>query len=135
MNDPATSKVWQTAFGKDFGGMAQGDNKSGQKRTNAMFVMTHDEMKHVLQQNKTFTYGNPAVNYKPQKEDPNSNRITITVGGNLFTYESSPSVRTADLDMAELHWNSIISTPGAQYMCLDIKSFYLTACLEYYKYM
>ena len=25
MNDPATAEVWQTAFGKDFGGMAQGD--------------------------------------------------------------------------------------------------------------
>jgi hypothetical protein len=31
MNDPATAEVWQTAFGKDFGGMAQGDNKMGQK--------------------------------------------------------------------------------------------------------
>ena len=26
-----TAKVWQTAFGKDFGGMAQGDDKTGQK--------------------------------------------------------------------------------------------------------
>ncbi len=32
MNDPATAEVWQMAFGKDFGGMAQGDNKTGQKR-------------------------------------------------------------------------------------------------------
>jgi hypothetical protein len=31
MNDPATSKVWQIAFGKDFGGLAQGENKLGQK--------------------------------------------------------------------------------------------------------
>jgi hypothetical protein len=52
MNDPVTSEVWQTAFGKDFGGMAQGDNKTGQKGTNGMFVMTHDEIKHVLWQNK-----------------------------------------------------------------------------------
>ena len=29
MNNPATAEVWQTAFGKDFGGMAQGDNKTG----------------------------------------------------------------------------------------------------------
>ncbi len=28
MNDPATMEKWQTAFGKDFGGMAQGDNKT-----------------------------------------------------------------------------------------------------------
>jgi hypothetical protein len=70
MHDPATAETWQTAFGKDFGGMAQGDNKTGQKGTNAMFVMTHDEIRQVLAQNKKFTYGNPVVDYRPQKEDP-----------------------------------------------------------------
>ena len=40
MHDPATAEVWQTAFGKDFGGMAQGDDKTGQKGTNSIFVMT-----------------------------------------------------------------------------------------------
>jgi hypothetical protein len=29
MNDPAIAEVWQTAFGKDFGGIAQGDLKTG----------------------------------------------------------------------------------------------------------
>ncbi len=29
MHDPATAEVWQTALGKDFGSMAQGDNKTG----------------------------------------------------------------------------------------------------------
>ena len=48
MNDLATAEVWQTAFGKDFGGMAQGDNKTGQKRTDAMFVMTHDNITNAL---------------------------------------------------------------------------------------
>ena len=42
MHDPATSEIWQTAFGKDFGGMAQGDVKTGQKGTNAIFVMTQN---------------------------------------------------------------------------------------------
>jgi hypothetical protein len=31
MHNPATAEVWQTAFGKDFGGMAQGDNKTDRK--------------------------------------------------------------------------------------------------------
>jgi hypothetical protein len=49
MNDPATAEIlWQTEFGKGFGGMAQGDNKTGQKGTNAMFVMTHDKIKQVV---------------------------------------------------------------------------------------
>jgi hypothetical protein len=41
----------------------------------------------------------------------------------------------ADLDMAKLHRNSVISTKSARYMCIDIKNFYLTASLEYYEYM
>ena len=44
MNDPETAKVWQTAFGKDFSGMAQADGKMGQKGTNSVFVMTHKKV-------------------------------------------------------------------------------------------
>ena len=45
-NNPATAEVRQTAFRKDFGGMAQGNNKTGQRGTNAMFIMTHYEVAH-----------------------------------------------------------------------------------------
>jgi hypothetical protein len=119
MHDPATAEVWQTAFGKDFGGMAQGCNKTGQKGTNAMFVMNHDEIRHALKANKFFTYANPVVDYRPQKEDPH--HIRITAGGNLINYKGDASVRTADLYTAKLHWNSVVSTKDAKYMCLDIK--------------
>jgi hypothetical protein len=80
MNDPATDKVWQTAFGIVFGEMAQGAKKMGQKGTNMMFVMTQDKLAHVLQAGKKFTFTNPVVNYRPQKEDPN--RIRIKAMGN-----------------------------------------------------
>jgi hypothetical protein len=63
MNDPATAEVWQTAFGKDFGGMAQGYKKTGQKGTNAMFVMNHDKLAHVLWAGKKITFANPVVNH------------------------------------------------------------------------
>ena len=119
MHDPATAEVWQTAFGKDFGSMAQGCNKTGQKGTNAMFVMTHDEITQALAPQIFFTYANPVVDYRPQKDDPH--RIRITEGGNLINYKGDASVRTADIDTAKIHWNSVISTPNAQYMCLDIK--------------
>jgi hypothetical protein len=68
MNDPATAEVWQTAFGKDFGCMCQGDNKMGQKGTNAMFVMTNDKIAHVLRAKKVFIYANPVVDHRPQKK-------------------------------------------------------------------
>jgi hypothetical protein len=133
MHNPATAEVWQTAFGRDFGGMAQGDNKTGQKGTNAMLVMTHDKIVLTLAVKIRFTYGNPAIDYRPQQEFPHC--IRITAGGNLINYESSASIQTADLDTAKLHWNSVISIKGVRYMCIDIKNFYLTAALEYYEYM
>jgi hypothetical protein len=53
----------------------------------------------------------------------------------LINYKGDASVRTADLDTPKLHWNSVVSTDKAWYMCLDIKKFYLTTALEYFKKM
>ena len=51
--------------------MAQGDNKTGQKGANAMFVMNHDDIKKILATGKKITYANLVVNHRPQKGDPN----------------------------------------------------------------
>ncbi len=98
-----------------------------------MFIMTHDKIMHALAAKKFFTYANPVIDYPPQKDDPH--HIRITVGGNLINYDGYASVCTADLNTAKLHWNSVIKTENARYMCLDIKKFYLTTALEYFKYM
>ena len=131
MKDPVIGQIWQTAFGKDFGGMAQGDNKTNTKGTNAIFVMTHADIDKLT--NKKYTYANIVMDHRPQKEDPN--RIRITAGGNLIQYDDELSVRSADITTAKLHWNSVISTKDARYMCLDLSLFYLSAALEYYEYM
>ncbi len=101
MHDPATAETWQTAFGKDFISMVQANNKTGQQVTNAIFVKTHNEIRHVTQQDKKFTHGNLVMDYRPQKED--WHQIHITAGGNMLKYNSSPSVNTADLGTARLH--------------------------------
>ncbi len=80
-----------------------------------------------------FTYAKIVVDFRPQKED--LYRILIMAGGNLLTYEGNISTRTADLSTSKLLWNSVLSTNGAKYMCLDIKKNYLTAALNYFKYM
>jgi hypothetical protein len=41
--------------------------------------------------------------------------------GNLIKYKGNISTQTADLAMSKLLWNSVISTEGARYMCLDVK--------------
>ena len=119
MNDPETAEVWQTAFGKDFGGMAQGGNSPGQKETNSVFVMTHKEIDIARAAGHKLTYARIVVDYRPQKEEPK--RIRIAVDGNLFTYEGNTSTQTADLTTPKLLWNSVLSIDGVRYMCIDIK--------------
>jgi hypothetical protein len=55
--------------------------------------------------------------------------------GNLVSYKGKLSVRTADINTAKIHWNSVISNKKAKYMCMDIKNFYLTVTIEYFEYM
>jgi hypothetical protein len=133
MNDPETAIIWQTAFGKDFGGMAQGVEKTGQKGTNSVFVMTRTEIDIAKAAGLKWTYAQVVVDYRPQKEDPN--QIRIAIGGNLITYKGNTSMQTANLTTSKLLWNSVLSTDGARYMCIDIKKIYLAAALDYYEYM
>ncbi len=111
----------------------QEDDKTGQKGTNSVFVMTHNKIDIPKAAGNTWTYARIVVDYWPQKENPNW--IKIAVGGNLITYKGNTSTRTADLTTSTLLWNSVLSTEGAQYMCLDLKNCYLTADLDYYEYM
>jgi hypothetical protein len=112
--------------------MAQGNNKTGQKGTNSIFVITHDKITRIPK-NQTVTYAQVVVNFCPQKVDPHC--IRITAGGKLINYLGDLSTRTADHTTLKLMWNSVLSTEGAKYMCLDIKNFYLTAPLDRFKYM
>jgi hypothetical protein len=132
MKDLTTAETWQMAFGKDFGGMAQGDDKIGQQGTNSIFVMTHDKISRIPK-GQTITYARVVVNFRPQKMDPHC--IRITAGGNLIKYLGKLLTRTANLTTFKLMWNSVLSTKDVRYMCLDIKNFYLSVPLNQYEFM
>eukprot|EP00804_Cyclotella_cryptica_P024442 CCRYP_019261-RA/>CCRYP_019261-RA protein AED:0.29 eAED:0.18 QI:0/0/0/1/0.33/0.25/4/0/786 len=113
-NDPLLQETWTTAFGKELGALAQGDNKTGAAGTNTIFFLDQKDILNIPS-DRTITYARVVVDYRPQKEDPN--RVRITVGGNLIDYPR------------------IISTPNARYLTADLKLFYLTAPLDRYEYM
>ncbi len=98
-------------FGKDFGGMEQGDLKMGQKGTNSIFVMTHDEISRIPH-NQIVTYARIVFNFWPQKAEPHC--IRITAGRNLINYPGELSTRTADITTLKLMWNSVLSTEGTK---------------------
>ena len=76
--DPATQAVWKTAFGKEWGYLTQGDTKTRTKGTDSLIVLNHEEIRNIPT-DRTVTYANIVVDYRPQKEDPN--RLCITAGG------------------------------------------------------
>ena len=56
------------------------------------------------------------------------------MGGNLINYPGDCGTPTADLLTVKLLFNSVISTPQAKFMCINIKDFYLCTPMERYKY-
>jgi hypothetical protein len=104
----------------------------GEQGTETIEFMTIDEIK-AIPKDQTITYARIVVDYRPQKKDPN--RVHITVGGNLIDYPGELSTRTADLITSKILWNSTLSTPGAHYMCADVKNFYLSTPMDRPEYM
>ena len=112
--------------------MAQGDNKIETPGTCSIFVMTQNKTRRIPQ-DRVVTHACLVVNFRPQKDNPNS--VRITAGGNLIKYPGELTTRTADMTTTKILWNSIFSTEGAQFMGLDIKNFYLGTPLDRFEYM
>ena len=71
--------------------------------------------------------------YRPEKSDPYQTRLTF--GGNLIAYPGNCGTPTVDILTLKLLLNSVVSTPGAKFMTICIKDFYLNTPLARYKYM
>ena len=66
---PVTRDIWSTASGKEFGNMAQGDEKTKNPGTCSIFVITHNEIRHIPQ-DRVVTYARLVVDFRPQKQKP-----------------------------------------------------------------
>ena len=53
----------------------------------------------------------------------------------MIKYLGKTTTKTADLTTSKALWNSILSIALANYMCIDIKNFYLCAPMDRYKYI
>ena len=73
------------------------------------------------------------MNYCTEKGDPYC--TCLTVGGNLIVYPGDCGSPTVDLLTVKLLLNSVISTPNAKFMTIDIKDFYLNTLMDRFEYM
>ena len=82
---------------------------------------------------RNVTYGRIVVNYRPEKTDPYCTRLTV--GGNRVNYPGDCGTPTVDLLTVKLLFNSVISTPNAKFMTIDIKDFYLNTPMARSEFM
>jgi hypothetical protein len=124
----ADAPHWIRATSLEMGRLAQGlrDVLVG---TNTMFFIRHDQKPS----NKTATYLRIVAAYKEHKAE--QYRIRFTAGGDKITYPGNVSTPTVDTTTVKCHLNSVVSTPSAKYMTLDIHNFYLNTPLPNYEYM
>jgi len=74
------------------------------------------------------TYGKFVCDYWPQKDSPFWTRLTV--GGDRVNYPGDVGTPTADLLLAKIMFNSVVSTKNAKFMTLDIGNFYLNTPLK-----
>ena len=61
--------------------------------------------------------------YRPQKEDPNRTRITVT--GVHIKYPGDLGTPTGSLDLVKMIINSVLSRSNACFVCFDATNLYL----------
>jgi hypothetical protein len=68
--DPLLRDTWTTAFGKEFGNLAQGNKHTNTQGTDSIFILSHTKIKQIPC-DRAVTYANIVVNYRPHKSNPN----------------------------------------------------------------
>jgi hypothetical protein len=128
INDASTFPIWNEAAANEFGRLAQvaGNRIDG---SNTIFFIPRQP----VPKGKIVTYRRFVVDIRPNKSEVH--RVRLTVGGNLIQYPGDVSTCSADLTTSKCLWNSTISTDGDNYMCLDIKNFYLGTPMDTFEYM
>ena len=130
IKNPKYREAWGRSFGNEIGRLAQGmpGRVTG---TETIFFIHKTEVP--TNRWKDITYGRICCNYREQKAE--KNRTRLTVGGNLINYPGDCGTPTADMLTVKLLFNSVISTPYAQFMTIDIKNFYLNTPMPRFEYM
>jgi hypothetical protein len=118
MKEPLLKNLWTKAMSKELHQLAQG--WSGiTKGTNTILYLSHAEILSIPK-DRTVTYGRIVIDHQPQKEDPH--HVHITVGGNLIKYPFKLTTCTTIMLLSKIMWNSVISTPDAQFAGANIKN-------------
>jgi hypothetical protein len=131
MNSPKYKKAWSLSSANEFGQLANGIEGHIKNPTNTIkFISQHEAPADNW---KDITYGQFVCSVRPKKAEPN--QMQFTVGGNRINYPGKVATPTAEMLVAKMLFNSVISTKGAQFMTMDISNFYLMTLLHRAKFI
>ena len=126
MRNTKYRKAWSLSSANEFGRLANGIGGRIKNPTNTIdFIHQHEVPKERM---KDVTYGQFVCTVRPEKAEPN--RTRFTVGGDRINYPGAVATPTADMLVAKMLFNSVISTKGARFMTMDISNFYLMTPLH-----
>ena len=130
IKNPKYKKDWGYSFGNEIGRLAQG-MPGRTKGTNTLYFIH----KHEIPSNRWRDVANGRIvcDVRPQKAE--KNRTRLTADGSRINIDLDCGTPTASLLTVKLLLNSVISTPGAKFMCLDLKDFYLNTPMERPEYL
>ena len=83
---------------------------------------------------KDVTYGEFECSVRSQRVD-DSYCTRLVLGGNKIHCEFDVGTPTANMFLVKILLNSVISTPGAKFMTIDISDFYLNTPLTRWEYV
>jgi hypothetical protein len=119
---PKYKDTWSNSFGNEIRRLAI--------TTETIFFINKTDIPQDCKGDET--YGLIVCDYREGKKAKYHTRITVS--GNLINYPGDCGTPTADLLTVKLLFNSIISTPNAKFMSIDINDFYLCTPMIRYKY-
>jgi hypothetical protein len=121
--------IWTTSLANDLGRLAQGIGTRMPKGTNTIFFLHPSK----IPTGRKVTYARIVATIRPHKDE--THRVRVTVGGDKLDYSGITATATASLTTLKILLNSVISTPGARFMTLDIKNYYYNTPMDTFEYM
>ena len=119
MKKPKYRNIYGNSYAKEIGRLAQG--MPGQVTgTNTNFFINKKDMP--ADRWRDVNYDRVVVNFRPEKEDPYRRRLTV--GRDRINYPYDCGTPTVDLATVKYLFNSVISTPLAEFMTINIKTLY-----------
>ena len=128
---PELKEAWNLSSANEFGRLFQGIGDRTKKPSNTCFFINKQQVPP--ERFKDVTYCKFVCSIQEQKKE--TNRTRAVLGGNLVHFPGDVGTPTADMMLFKILLNSVVSTPNAKFMTIDISNFYLNTPMTRYEYV